>query len=567
MSISNATSRPGGAPRPGSTEQAAAPAQTPAAGPAPAATPAAKTAAAEATKADHYVQAQSTSLSSTSLGPGTARPSRATDLGKLVKPAESALLRISETRGPQVAAEMRQLDRAIDAKARDGATALGPVGEGVAKAVDETTNRVLGRLAEGKITPEDARTAMQQLDLASEALKMVKDGNLPNLQRGGVNLLDEGVKTLTFDIKKGNDTYTAQLLSRPEQGYGEPRVNIQILKKNGETLPPDQQVSIRTDLAKIDGRASVDVASGFLDQKIHGPMMGPDGKPLKGGKVPDHHFHAGIPDSLHSTQAYAGFVRDFEQKYVDPKLGQLPPVQGIAYQTDNKVSAEAIGKFHGAQAAQKLTGLNDSIDAMAREGAKTLGPAGEAVARAVDTTTDRILGRVAAGTLSPQEAEQAFGETRLLANVLKTVQEGKLQGFEQGGVNLSDPSFRGFKFTMKDGNDTYGVKVTTRSEAGGGEARLGFAITEKNGQKLSPFQELGLRVDLQKFDGKAAVDIDSSLLDRQVHGAMDPSHTGGRKGIPDHHFKDGLPEALNDPAAYAKFVTDFRDTHMKPPQQ
>ena len=73
-----------------------------------------------------------------------------------------------------------------------------------------------------------------------------------------------------------------------------------------------------------------------------------------------------------------------------------------------------------------------------------------------------------------------------------------------------------------------------------------------------------MRVDLQKFDGKVAVDMDSSTLDLQVHGAMDPSLTNGRNGIPDHHFKAGIPDTLHDPAAYSKMVNEFRDTYMKP---
>ena len=108
------------------------------------------------------------------------------------------------------------------------------------------------------------------------------------------------------------------------------------------------------------------------------------------------------------------------------------------------------------------------------------------------------------------------------------------------------------------------MNLGTRAEAGQGEARVGFKITEKNGQKLGPLEEIYLRTDLQAVDKQVAVDLASSFLDAKVHGPMDPAKTAsGRSDIPDHHFQDGVPPGLQDPATFAKYVGDFRDQYMK----
>jgi hypothetical protein len=571
MSITNATSRPSNAPRPSGADSSAATAQTPAAGASPQ-TPAPSTGAAAATaspqaagvqRTDQYVRAQSPSNTSAALGPATARPSGATDLGKLVKPSESFLLRISETRGPQVASEMRALSRSISGKITDGAAVLGPTGDGVAKSVGATSDRVLQRLAEGKISPEEAKQAFNQLDLLADAVKAVKDGNLPNLQSKGVDLLDTKSKALCFDLKKGNDTYQVQVYTNPEQMFGEARVGFSITGKNGQTFPWHDQIGLRVDHQRVDGKVAVDVASTLLDQKIHGPMCDDKGVPLKGGAIPDHHFEPGFPPELNDAQKFAGFVQDFRNRALDPKEAQLPP-QGIAYQTDPKASLEAITKFKGASVATELGALKDSVGALTRDGATILGPAGDGAAKAIDQTANRILGRVASGSLSPEDAKAAFAETKVLASVLQNVKNGNMPGFAQGGVNLADPTLKGYTFNMNVDGNSYKVKVTTRAQESDGEARVGFEITEKNGQKLDRREQLGLRIDHQKVDGKVAVDVDSPLLNMQVHGAMDPSQTsGGRQGIPDHHFGGVMPESLNDRDTFAKFVNDFRDAHMK----
>jgi hypothetical protein len=183
----------------------------------------------------------------------------------------------------------------------------------------------------------------------------------------------------------------------------------------------------------------------------------------------------------------------------------------------------------------------------------------------VDQTTDRILGRVAQGTLSVDEATRAMDECKVLGSALQAIKGGKLDGLTKGGTNLSDPTLQGYNFKMQVGSDTFGVKVTTRAEAGAGEARMGLFITEKNGQKLSQNDQMSVRVDLQKFDGKVAVDMDTTMLNMRVHGQMDPSQTDGRTGIPDHHFKDGIPDSLSDPKTFSKMVTDFRTNYMKTP--
>jgi hypothetical protein len=521
-----------------------------------------------AQKTDQYVQAQPQGTTSASLGLSTARPSRASDLSKLVKPAETHLLRISETQRPEVAAELRGLHRGIEAKAREGSSAFGAAGAGVAGALTETAGRVLQRLAEGRINPDEAKQSLGQVDLMAEAARMVKAGQLPNLRDGGVDLLFGHKYTqLQFDIKKGDDTYTVQLLTRPETGKSEKddteaRINLRLVQKNGAPLPEDQQVDLRVVHQREQGTAAVQVQSTLLDKKIHGQPRDERGQPMKGA---DNKFQQALPAELNAAEGFARLVQGFDQGVVEPQLRKLPPRQGIAYQTDNNVSLEAIGRQHGAEVARTLGGLNESIDALARQGAACLGPAAECMTRAVDTTTDRILGRLAQGALSPQEAQEAMEQVKVLATALKGVNDGTVAVQGQPGKNLKDPEAKGYSFNVQVGADSFRVKVATRpvGSEGTGEARVGFTVTEKNGEKLSESQQVGLRIDLASFDGKPEVDVASALLDYKVHGPMDFAKTGGLI-IPDHHFHAGMPQSLEDPAAYAKFVSDFRDTHLRP---
>src|SRR5262245_36840261 len=200
MTFSNVSNRASQPPRTAGAEPPGAPVQTGATGAASSTEATTRTAAAETPRNDQFVQARSPGSAPLSTGPSVGRPSVPPATG-LVKSAESSLLAISETRGAQVAAEMRGLDKSIEAKAKDGAAALGSAASGVAGALTETKNRVLQRLGDGKVSPDEARQAMGQLDLLSDALKAVKDGNLTNARSGGVDLLAPSVKTLQFDVQ------------------------------------------------------------------------------------------------------------------------------------------------------------------------------------------------------------------------------------------------------------------------------------------------------------------------------------------------------------------------------
>jgi hypothetical protein len=148
-----------------------------------------------------------------------------------------------------------------------------------------------------------------------------------------------------------------------------------VVKKNGENIPWTEQIGLRVDHQKVDNEVAVDVSSPLLDKKIHGAMCDESGVPLRNGTIPDHHFKTGLPGALNDPAAFTKFVEDFRAKSLTPAESKLPP-SGIAYQTDNKVSLDAITKFQGADAAKKLGEMNASIDAMARQGAQALGPRG-----------------------------------------------------------------------------------------------------------------------------------------------------------------------------------------------
>ena len=274
MSISNVPNRSAGAARAGVADAASAAAPS---RPATAATEAqapAKPVAAEAPKPNQYLQARPQGAASPALGPSLARPGAPP--AAPVKPAETALLGISETRGPQLAAEMRGFDKSIEAKATDGASALGAAAGGVAGALIETKDRVLQRLGDGKISPDEARQALGQVDLLSDALKAVKDGSLTGVRSGGVDLLAPDVKTLQFDLKRGSDTYTVQLRTRPERGLEEGRAGLElsVLNKNGQPVPAGDNASLRLEHSASDQKASVFVSSDLLDRKIDGPKQG-----------------------------------------------------------------------------------------------------------------------------------------------------------------------------------------------------------------------------------------------------------------------------------------------------
>ena len=192
-------------------------------------------------------------------------------------------------------------------------------------------------------------------------------------------------------------------------------------------------------------------------------------------------------------------------------------------------------------------------------------PMRAAVHEALEVSIARIGTAKAAGNIDASEASQAAEMVRELFEGLADLRAGKAEVH----VKPNDHDrVRVWRLKSADGDE---FQVTARRKLDEfGEARIGFRQVLDDGRPLPGRHRVGLRVDLERF-GQASVDMQfgGSSLDKRIHGLMkNPDgtvfETASGKKLADHHFRNQLPDSIEDPAVFARLVDAFASGVMKP---
>ena len=195
-------------------------------------------------------------------------------------------------------------------------------------------------------------------------------------------------------------------------------------------------------------------------------------------------------------------------------------------------------------------------------------PMRPAVHQALTTSIARVRSAQAAGSIEAGEASASFEMLRELFEGLADLRAGRAlvqpRANANEGVNV-------WRFRSPDGDEFQVTARRTLDEFG--EARIGLRQVFDDGVKLPGRHRVSLRVDLERF-GQASVDMQfgGSSLDRRIHGLMkNPDGsvftTASGKNLADHHFRDQLPDTIEDPAVFAALVDGFVGGTMQPFEQ
>ncbi|MEE2836267.1 MAG: hypothetical protein VYB65_09645 [Myxococcota bacterium] len=195
-------------------------------------------------------------------------------------------------------------------------------------------------------------------------------------------------------------------------------------------------------------------------------------------------------------------------------------------------------------------------------------PMRPAVQDALDVSIRRIGEAKASGQIDALEANQATEMMRELFEGLTDLRTGDAQ------VTVRPNDNAGVSVWRLRGVDGDEFQVTARRRVDAfGEARISFRQVLDDDQRLPGRHRVSLRVDLERF-GQASVDMQfgGSSLDKRIHGLMkNPDgtvfETPSGKQLADHHFRDQLPDHIEDPEVFAQLVEGFSRGIMQPLEQ
>jgi len=196
-------------------------------------------------------------------------------------------------------------------------------------------------------------------------------------------------------------------------------------------------------------------------------------------------------------------------------------------------------------------------------------------------SASRIVSSLEAGRIDDAEARRALFMLQELAGVLLALHAGSAT------VTANDAVASSSDMRSVDVRATTGdvLRVSVRAEGGAsGEARVKLERVVDDGASVPESDRMMVRFDLAGSRGDtptqgthAAVDVQFGnerfdpanpsyeRLNKRIHGVLLDDHgqpivnRGGRT-IADHHFSDGVPDALHDPAGFAAFAESFLAT-------
>ena len=187
------------------------------------------------------------------------------------------------------------------------------------------------------------------------------------------------------------------------------------------------------------------------------------------------------------------------------------------------------------------------------------------VKEALEISIGRVRSAKAAGTIDETEAGVALEMMRELFEGLGDLRSGRAKVTIKPNNN---DGVRVWRLRSADGDE---FQVTARRRLDEfGEARIGFRQVLDDGRPLPGRHRVSLRVDLERF-GHASVDMQygGSSLDKRIHGLMKNEdgtvfETASGKNLADHHFRDTLPDHIEDPEVFAELVARFSTGVMQP---
>jgi hypothetical protein len=203
-------------------------------------------------------------------------------------------------------------------------------------------------------------------------------------------------------------------------------------------------------------------------------------------------------------------------------------------------------------------------------------PARPAFEKSMTTSAERILSSFESGRIDDTEARRALRMLTELAGGLIAIHTGAYTIVPSDEVSSSsDMKSIDVKTTT---GDVLRVAVRPSGHAGG-EARLKMENVVDDGVPVPKGDRMMVRFDLEGsreagLETRASVDVQFGneafrpedplyeRLNKRIHGVLldengQPVKNRGGSTVPDHHFKEGIPDALHDPQGFAAFATDF----------
>lgn len=199
---------------------------------------------------------------------------------------------------------------------------------------------------------------------------------------------------------------------------------------------------------------------------------------------------------------------------------------------------------------------------------------------ALDVSASRIAHALDNGSITLAEATQAANQVSDMLDVLLAVQQGKANVVPSDITAGSGVASWELRTTGGDA-----VRISVRSTGSAqAQARVKLQNIADNGQVVPAANRLMVRFDLEgsELDNAATratwdVAFGSEMpppgvekLDKRIHGIMlgedgQPLLNRGGRTIPDHHFHQDVPDALNDPEGFRAFTEQFLDAFAGTP--
>jgi hypothetical protein len=248
----------------------------------------------------------------------------------------------------------------------------------------------------------------------------------------------------------------------------------------------------------------------------------------------------------------------------------------------SSVSSSSVRALQMAQVQQASSRESIAFEVRATRTRLTLAAAAlpedarPAFEKSMTTSADRILSSFDDGRIDDAEARRAL---RMLAELA-----GGLIAIHTGAYTVVPSDEVGASSDMKsiDVKTTTGdvLRVAIRPQGhAGGEARLKMENVVDDGVPVPKSERMMVRFDLEGSreagqTTRASVDVQFGheafrpedplyeRLNKRIHGVLldeggQPVKNRGGSTIPDHHFKEGVPDALHDPHGFAAFATAF----------
>lgn len=192
------------------------------------------------------------------------------------------------------------------------------VHEGLVKALQTSTSRIVRAHENDKVTNQEAAEALEMMREMMEALGDIHSGQAVVTKREKT----DHVQVWNVVAPDGDAFVVTARQLRDDRG--DPRISFRHMKDDGVALPGRHRMGVRIDLEKW-GQASVDVQFGgsSLDKRIHGLMKNEAGEIFTtetGKKLADHHFRDDLPEEIREPHAFAAMVQEF----MDGKISLLP---------------------------------------------------------------------------------------------------------------------------------------------------------------------------------------------------------------------------------------------------